>query len=311
MAAAAVQSAIPNSGFSSVQGVQFQPQLDQKTTYKSIPKHDVNTTLNFFKDNEDGSPPEPTIVGKPETYYKRPIASHDVTITDIAGDEDRYTLDKSGFQIHRHTSVEKDFVDDEQIKAFYYPETEQLLKDVTGASKIFIFDHTIRRHNPDETPSPTDAAFRGPVQRVHIDQSYTAALSRVPYHLPEEADELVKGRVQIINVWRPIKQIQRDPLAVAEAGSVAEEDLVPIGLIYPTRSGETLSVRYNERQKWFYRSGLTPEEVILIKCFDSKTDGRARRVPHTAFSDTSAASNAPTRESIEVRALVFHPDDRE
>lgn len=181
----------------------------------------------------------------------------------------------------------------------------------TGASKIFIFDHTIRRQNPDDTSDAATASSRGPVQRVHIDQSYTAALSRVPYHLPEEADELVKGRVQLINVWRPIKQVQRDPLAVAQADSVAEEDLVPVGLIYPTRNGETLSVRHNEGQKWFYKSGLTPEEVILIKCFDSKTDGRARRVPHTAFSDPTAAPNAPTRESIEVRALVFHPDDRD
>ncbi|PNP60305.1 hypothetical protein THARTR1_00329 [Trichoderma harzianum] len=295
MAAAAVQSAIPSSGFNSVQGVQFQPQLDQQTTYKSIPKHDVNTILNFFKDNEDGSPPEPTYV----------------TIRDVAGEEDKYTLDKNGFQFHRHTSIEKDFLDDDQIKAQYYSETEQLLKDVTGASKIFIFDHTIRRHNPDDSTGTTDAALRGPVQRVHIDQSYTAAASRVPFHLPEEAEELSKGRVQIINVWRPIKQVQRDPLAIAEADSVAEEDLVPIGLIYPNRNGETLSVRYNEGHKWFYKSGLTPEEVLLIKCFDSKTDGRARRVPHTAFVDSTSPAGAPTRESIEIRALVFHPDDRE
>jgi hypothetical protein len=86
---------------------------------------------------------------------------------------------------------------------------------------------------------------------------------------------------------------------------------VPVPLIYPNRNGETLSLRYNEGQRWFYKSGLAPEEVLLIKCFDSKTDGRARRVPHTAFVDSSAAPNTPARESIELRALVFHPDDRE
>ncbi|RFU75259.1 hypothetical protein TARUN_7001 [Trichoderma arundinaceum] len=309
MAAAAVQSAVPSSGFGSVQGVKFQPQVGQQTVYKNVPKHDVETILNFHKDNEDGSPPAPSYAGKPESFTARPIASHKVTIHDVAGEEDKYTLDKNGFQIYRHPSVEKDFVDDEQIKALYYPETEQLLKDVTGASKIFIFDHTIRRPSPNDAPG--SVSLRGPVQRVHIDQSYTASLSRVPYHLPEEADELVKGRVQIINVWRPIKQILRDPLAVAEADSVAEEDLVPVGLIYPTRNGETLSVRYNEGHRWFYKSGLTPEEVILIKCFDSKTDGRARRVPHTAFVDSSSAPDTPARESIEIRALVFHPDDRD
>lgn len=130
MAAAAVQSAIPDSGFSSVHGVQFQPQLAQQTGYKSIPKHDIDTILNFFKDNEDGSPPEPAYVGKPETFIKRPVDERKVTIRDVAGEEDKYTLDKNGFQIHRHTSIEKDFVDDEQIKASYYAETEQLLKDV-------------------------------------------------------------------------------------------------------------------------------------------------------------------------------------
>lgn len=112
-------------------------------------------------------------------------------------------------------------------------------------------------------------------------------------------------------VWRPIKKVLRDPLAIAEANSVPEDDLVPVGLIYPNRKGETFGVRHNKGHRWFYKYGLTPEEVILIKCFDSKTDGRARRVPHTAFSDPSTGDDVPARESIEVRALVFHPDDRE
>jgi hypothetical protein len=149
------------------------------------------------------------------------------------------------------------------------------------------------------------------VQRVHIDQSYTAALSRVPYHLPQDSDELLKGRVQIINVWRPIRTIQRDPLAVADADSVPDSDLVATGLIYPNRKGETFQVRHNEQHRWYYKSGLEPSEVLLIKCFDSKTDGRARRVPHTAFVDPGVSADVPARESIEVRALVFHPDDRD
>jgi hypothetical protein len=134
----------------------------------------------------------------------------------------------------------------------------------------------------------------------------------VPHHLPaEEATELLKGRVQIINVWRPIKTVERDPLAVADAHSVSEDELVPIGLIYPTRKGETLAVRYSPSHRWYYKKGLTPQEVLLIKCFDSKTDGRARRIPHTAFVDPSSKSDAPARESIEVRCLVFHPEDRD
>ena len=91
-------------------------------------KHHVKTQLNYYKEALDGSPPAPSYVGKPETY-ERPTHALDVTVTDIRGDVDKYTLDGNGFQIHSHTSDEKDFLDDDKIKAEYYPETEQLLKD--------------------------------------------------------------------------------------------------------------------------------------------------------------------------------------
>jgi hypothetical protein len=99
----------------------------------------------------------------------------------------------------------------------------------------------------------------------------------------------------------------KDPLAVAEANSVPDEDLVPVKLIYPDREGETYSVKSNADHKWFYLNEHSPSEVLLIKCFDSKTDGRARRVPHSAFVDEEREGEA-LRESIEVRALVFHAE---
>ncbi|EQB54017.1 mechanosensitive ion channel [Colletotrichum gloeosporioides Cg-14] len=194
-----------------------QNQPTQSITSPLALKRDVLAELHYHKENEDGSPPHPTYVDKPETY-NRPFETHQVKIRDVSGDEEKYTLDQHGFQIHRQQSAEKHFLDDVQIKSGYYEEVEQLLKSVTGANRIFIFDHTIRRQPP--SAATQDRVSRGPVQRVHIDQSYKAALSRVPHHLPEDAEELLKGRVQIINVWRPIKTVQRDPLAVAEAGSV-------------------------------------------------------------------------------------------
>jgi hypothetical protein len=149
------------------------------------------------------------------------------------------------------------------------------------------------------------------VQRVHIDQSYTASRNRVSHHLPAEAETLLKGRYQIINVWRPIKPIFKDPLAVADAHSVPDPDLVGIKLVYPDREGETYGVRANPAFKWYYRYGQGSDLVTLIKCFDSKTDGRARRVPHSAFVNPDTEEGFPARESIEVRALVFHPEDTE
>lgn len=88
----------------------------------------VHTVLHYHKPNEDGSPPHPTYVDRPETY-DRPFEIHPVTVQDIRGREGEFTLDKNGFQVHRHSANEKDFLDDEKIKAGYYAETEQLLKD--------------------------------------------------------------------------------------------------------------------------------------------------------------------------------------
>lgn len=132
MASAAVQQPGGHS-------TSFEPLTTQLkgTAASQTEKHHVHTALNYYKDPGDGSPPPPSYVGKPETY-ERPYEPLDVTINDIRGEEGEYTLDKNGFQIFRRESVEKDFVDDEQIKAQYYPETEQLLKDALVLPKPFL-----------------------------------------------------------------------------------------------------------------------------------------------------------------------------
>ncbi|KAI1508873.1 GAG-pre-integrase domain containing protein [Pyrenophora tritici-repentis] len=284
---------------------EFNQVLNSTTpTSSTLKPQDVEAVLRYHKPNEDGSPPAPTYDDRPETYY-RPTEPHTITVHDVRGQEDQFTLDVNGFQFHKHTSQEKDFVDEEMIKSRYYPETEQLLKDVTGASRVHVFNHAIRRQRLSDDPDAR--TLSGPVNRIHIDQSYEAALSRVPFHLPEDADKLLKSRVQIINVWRPIKTVRRDPLAVAEANSVNDDSLVVAEIIYPDRNGETYAVKYDPKHKWFYKSELSPDEVLLFKCFDSKLDGRARRVPHTAFA-VPGTEDKESRESIEIRALVFHED---
>ncbi|VBB74927.1 Putative protein of unknown function [Podospora comata] len=265
-------------------------------------KHNVHTKFNYYKDPGDGSAPAPYVIGRPETLIERPRVDIDAVVTDITGDESKYTLDSHGFQLYRHESKEKDFSDDDKIKAEYYPEVEQLLKDVTGAHRVYIFDHTIRRGSQDNRAP--DAGFRGPVRSVHVDQSYEASRQRVRYHLPDEADELLGKRFQIINVWRPIKTIFRDPLGVADAHSVPDSDLIGAALIYPDRAGETYVVKPNSSHKWYFKYAQTPEEITLIKCFDTE-EGVARRVPHSSFIDPDEEDKAP-RESIEVRTLVFY-----
>jgi hypothetical protein len=216
------------------------------------------------------------------------------------------TLDRHGFELVKHRSAVRDFYDDGEVKRVYYPEAERLLEAATGASRVFIFDHTTRRRVPGS--EDRRAGVRQPVSRVHVDHTAKSGPQRVRDLLADEAQRLLHGRVQIINVWRPIRGPLLDaPLAVCDAGSVDKEDLIPSDLIYPNRIGETYSVSYRPSHQWFYFRGMRADEALLLKCYDSKTDGRARFAPHTAFTDPETPEDAPPRESIELRALVFHP----
>ncbi len=141
---------------------------------------------------------------------------------------------------------------------------------------------------------------------MHVDQTYEAARARVHRHLPQDADRVLSSRVRIINVWRPIQNpVAHKPLAVCDWRTVGPDDLVSVRLIYPDREGSTFSVRHNPDMRFHYLSNQTPDEVTLIKCFDSAEDGTARLTPHSAFTDPGSPPEAPHRQSIEVRALVF------
>ncbi|CAG8410460.1 unnamed protein product [Penicillium salamii] len=266
--------------------------------------HNVQTTLTFNAPREDGTPHPAITIGQPESYT-RPMVDLSATIYDITGHELDYNLDDHGFQYHYHESEEKDFISENTIKSEYYPEVEQLLKDVTGASRVFIFDHVLRRAAKDWT---TGEQPRGPIHTVHIDASYNGAESRVRHYLPDEAEELLKCRVQMISLWRPIRTVLKDPLAVSDAKTTPESGLEEIKFIFPDHVGGSWSVKPDPNIKWYYRYKQPPNLVTFLKLYDSKMDGRAKRLPHSAFSDATT-ENEPARESIEVRALLFHPDD--
>ncbi|EIW59405.1 uncharacterized protein TRAVEDRAFT_71487 [Trametes versicolor FP-101664 SS1] len=258
--------------------------------------HDVPTTLNYYAPTDDSSEPPYSYLhtppaGKPRTNVgqdPRPVVVHDVR-----GREHELTLDTVGFQFMTAPSAETAFDDEARIKTEYYREVEQLLKTVTGAKRVFIFDHTIRR--PEDAGEGTlENQIRGPAELVHVDQTYAASIARVRYHLPADADRLLQGRVRLINVWRPIAHpVAHHPLAVSDWRTLdAHADLVPMRFIYPEREGGAYSVRYHPRHEWYYLADQTPEEVTLIKCYDSE-EGVARLTPHTAFPDKTALEGAP------------------
>jgi hypothetical protein len=232
--------------------------------------------------------------------------THRVAIRDVRPIADSVSLDANGFALVKHGSAVRDFFDDEEVRRVYYPEVEEVVKAATGAYRVHIFDHTTRRRVSGVEDRRGDAP-RQPVQRVHIDHTARSGPQRVRDLLPEEAEELLKGRVQVINLWRPVRGPLLDsPLAVCDATSVGREQLVPSDLVYPHRVGETYSVTYESGHRWYYVPRMRPDEALLIKCSDTSTAVPARFTPHSAFTDPTTPADAPPRESIEVRTLVFH-----
>lgn len=211
-------------------------------------------------------------------------------------------IDRNGFELHRHASELNDFSDPEKIRAIYYPESEALLKNATGARRVVIFDHTLR-----DGDAGRAAGIREPVEYIHNDQTFVSGPRRVRDHLPAaEAEELLKGRVAIVNLWRPVgAPVRSSPLALCDARSITLNDLVASDLVYPDKVGETYALAFNPRHRWYYYPDMTPDEFLLIKIFDSAGDGTARVTAHTAFDDPTTAADAPPRRSIELRSLLF------
>lgn len=277
----------------------------------TIPRGDVKATLNFYNPPTDNSAPFNFVDTPPKGQPQRNFTDNpqSTIIHDIRGHESEYTLDHDAFQVIQDVppSQEAEFVDDDSIKSNYYPELEQLLlNNVPGSNRVFFFDHTIRRQDPN--------AARAPVTRVHIDQTAEAVAQRVRRYFPDEADELLKRRYRLINIWRPLtkRPLESFPLAVASSASVEDKDVVPVEHRYPDGyRGWTAAIHHNPEQRWYYLSGMKGSERLLLECFDSeslKPGSKIKgRVPHTAFEDSRTRPEAEGRESIEVRALVFGP----
>jgi hypothetical protein len=217
------------------------------------------------------------------------------------------SLDREGFALARHPSAVHDFYDEDELRRVYYPEAERLVAAATGGSEIMVFDHTIRCRIPgleDRTkPGP-----RQPVPRVHVDYTVKSGPQRVRDLLGDAAAARLRRRFAIVNVWRPIRGPLRDlPLAVCDAGSVAQGDLVATDQIYPDRRGEIYYVVHNPEHRWYYAPAMERDEALLLKCYDSALDGTARFAPHAAFEDPNAPADVLPRESIELRTLVFFP----
>lgn len=214
-----------------------------------------------------------------------------------------FTLERNGFVLVKHETGVRDFFDPEEIRRVYYPEVAALIARLSGAARVHVFDHTLRSGDEGEREA---RLIREPVLWAHNDYTEWSAPQRVRDLLPQEADALLARRFAIIQVWRAINQpIQSNPLAIADAASVAFGDFLIAERRYPDRVGQTYRLRYSPAHRWFYFPQMTREEALVFKVFDSEKDGRARFTAHTSFNDPQTPTGAPPRQSIEARAFAF------
>lgn len=271
---------------------------------ESVETDHVDAPLNYLDEMSE----------KPVTYLYEPPAGvpvrsgtttkHIVSINNGRPVLDRLSLDSNGFALARHHTAVSNFYDADEVKRVYYPEVERLVKEATGATRVVVFDHNVRCR---PMAKRGENGAREPVKFAHNDYTFKSAPQRVRDLLPgAEAEALLQHRYAVINVWRPIRgPVEESPLAVCDARSMELRDFVASDLRYRDRTGEVYSVAYNPKHRWFYSPRMQRDEALLLKCFDSADDGRARFTAHTAFEDPTSLPDAAPRESVEVRTLVF------
>lgn len=250
----------------------------------------------------DGKPAVDTTNPNDRVEHNARWAAYQVEIENGRLNGDTFSLDREGFALAHHDTAVSDFGDEDEIKRVYYPEMERLLKRETGAGRVLVFDHNVRRDGgaPEEQGEARQA-----VRRIHNDYTLNSAPRRFEDLLGADIASLEGKRAAIVNVWRPIRgPVESAPLALADASSVPAQDVIAADLIYEDRVGEIYYAAYNPDHRWVYFPRLERNEALLIKGYDSADDGRARFSLHTAFDDPTSPEDAAPRESIEVRALV-------
>lgn len=242
-------------------------------------------------------------------YENVTLDVRELPVQNARGREGQFLLEENGFQLVKHVSAVTDFRNEEELDTVYRREVEQLIRDVTGASRVHLFDHTLRTG---DDSSPDAKWMRETVNHVHNDYTNRSAPQRVRDIFPDEAEDLLQHRFAVIQVWRAIHSpVEKSPLAMCDAGSIDMDDFLvmersrPAGPGSTKRVGELYHLAFNPNHRWFYFPRMTRDEVLIFKTFDSDLESPSRFTAHAAFEDPTSPADAPGRVSIDSRAFAF------
>jgi len=220
-------------------------------------------------------------------------------IEDARGHAGELSLERNGFALHRWPTEVRDFVDTAAISDRYVAECEALVRRLTGCDACFQAGPIQCRF--DNVNDPMHRYDGAPAHYVHSDYSPASARMSLAW-LPEDCSDF--ARLAVYNIWRVLTPPpQSQPLAVCDVTSLRPGDEQESKVIMGYADGEveffTQLYHPQERHRWYYFSDMTPDEVLVFKCFDSDPT-RAGFVPHCAFVDPGLPAGA-ARMSIEAR----------
>jgi hypothetical protein len=271
-----------------------------------MPTATITANLKFLANLDEPLVYIPSKGGGDATDHVGNFRTHAVSIHNARIDKPSASLDVEGFRLVSQPTDVSDFYDDAQVATTYHDEVKALLMAATGATRIEIFDDTRRSAS---LSRQRIKKIREPAEIVHNDYTSSSGVKRLQDHFaadPDTARELLQRRFAIVNVWRSIAgPVLNHPLVMCDATTVRADDLVSMQRRADERIGELQVALQHPDQRWYYYPQMQMDEALLFKTFDSDTDGRARFTAHSSVVDPTAPADAPARESIETRCLVF------
>ena len=264
----------------------------------------IRASFNYIIDT--GIPPV-RYIDWPEMEHKAipPQYGHyEMTVRNGRPLRDTFDLDTHGFAFVDHKTQVKDFTDEAERARVYDPEVQALVKKVSGASDVVVFDHTIRVS--DENGQKAVNA-RPTVKGVHNDYTEASAPRRLREIVgDEEAERRMKKRFAIVQVWRPIRgKVLTDPLGICDGRSIPRKGFIRVERRYQYRTGEVYHIAHDPSHAWFWFPEMNRDEALVFKVFDSDMTKPSRFTAHSAFDDPGTPADAPPRESIETRTFAF------
>jgi hypothetical protein len=235
-------------------------------------------------------------------------------------------MDRLGVSLAHLESKCSNFYDSAEVERVFYPEIEKLLLEFfPSATDALVYNHDVfdkdyagdRTEDQDAKNPGVNAQYANIVHndlndnsgRVRCRELLTRNLrnfGREVQYTEAEADAKMSRRFMSINLAKPMETVEQYPFVLCAWPSFAHQSYITSYRIYDDRVGETTRFTYSPDHEWYWLPQQKPDEVSMLKCYDSVTDGSVSRWSfHSACIDPTANVDARCRKNGVVRSFVF------